>query len=101
MTNRERLNALNNEDYELEMQMFANCTVRKYVDYQGWLDSDEEEYPIIGRDAIFQDTDRKVECKCVGETSMMQAPYATLIIKEPGLHVFKMIKTPMSNVTLV
>ena len=102
MTNRERLNQMNNQDYWLETQMFTNCTVRKYVDYEAWLTSEDEEYPIIGQKAAFKETNGMlVDCWKVDETQIGGADYAVIVIKEPGLHVFKTIKVPAANVTVV
>ena len=94
MPNRERLNNLSDADYALEMQMFSNCTVKQYVDYEGWLKSENEEYPIIGKDAVFHDTNEDVECKLVERINKTQALYVRLVVDVPGLHCFKTITVP-------
>ena len=99
MTNRERLNAMSNEDYKLEADMYAACTVRKHVDYEAWLNSEDEEYPILGKEAKFKDTgDELRDCWFIKNIEMNGAPFAEIIVKEPMLHAFKTIKVPQDAV---
>ena len=102
MTNKERLNSLSDEEYRMEMTTYNNCTVKNYVDYEGWLNSSEEEYPIIGEDAILhEDNGNDVKCKLVGSDKKMKADYARLVVNVPGLHNFKSILVPMDKVTVL
>jgi hypothetical protein len=102
MTNGERLNQMPQEEYNLEMSMYENCTVKPYIDYEKWLSMDSLEYPIIGIDAILhQENGIDVECRLVEFCKTQMAPYVRLVVNQPGLHCFKSILVPQEKVTVI
>lgn len=98
MTNRERLNRMDNEAYAREQSAFAACEVRLYVDYAKWLESGDPEYPIIGDDGVYDNGRRKVDCKIVGSVERLGNTYKRIVIKRPALHDFEMLTVPEANV---
>ena len=99
MTNRERLNRMDNKAYADEINSFSVCEVRNYVDYEAWLDSSEEEYPIKGSDAVHhQRSGKDREVKLVGRFDRFGKPYCRIVGKLPGLHCFELLAVPAGEV---
>lgn len=94
MTNRQRLNRMNTADYAKETAAFAACSVHCFVDYEAWLESSDPEYPIIGRDAVYDNGKRSQPCKCVGELTRSGKPHTRIILSLPGLHDFELLTVP-------
>ncbi len=102
MTNRERLNGLSNEDYANEFNTYANCTVKPWVDFEKWLNSSSEEYPIIGEDAVLNGNGYdNVECKVVEHMKKFGADYVRVVVHKKELHDFQSLSVPADQVKIL
>lgn len=103
LTNRERLRLLTNEEYATEIATYDTCTVKPFVDYEKWLNSTSDEYPIVGTPAVLkEDNGQRVECTLVNQKEQTNGTiYGKLVVKLPGLHNFKTIFVPMEKVEIL
>lgn len=100
MTNRQRLEALSDSDYALELSMINNCTAGKYMDFERWLNSDDQEYPIKGRDALYQDVSGQVPCVVVDEHFLpvgKSVPFKKIVVRR-GFHDFEILSVSFDKV---
>jgi len=89
MTNKERLDALSESDYQFEIQAFQMNPCRKYLNYEKWLQSTDEEYVVEGKLGIYTDEDGVVTpCHIVG-TKEKDGQLLTKIIIHKGFHEFE------------
>ncbi len=89
MTNAERLKTLSFDDYQLEMQQIENNPCRKYINYDEWLNSNIEEYPITGKLGLYMTDDGvRVSCHIVG-SKVKDGETFTRIVLHNGFHDFE------------
>lgn len=101
MTNRERLNRMNTDDYARETAAFAACPVRQFVDYETWLESSDPEYPIMGEDGLYDSGKRQEPCKIVGRFERFGKSMARIILSRKALHDFELLTVDAAKVELV
>lgn len=101
MTNRDRLNRMSTEDYTREVAAFASCPVRRYVDYEAWLESSEPEYPLLGSDAEITGSGSPQACKMVGEYEYNGEQFCRVVLKRRSLHDFELRTVKRSQVRLL
>ena len=103
LTNKERLRLLTDDQYATEMRTYDTCTVKPFVDYEKWLESTSDEYPIVGAPAVLkEDNGQRVECTLVNQKAQTDGTvYGRLVVKLPGLHNFKTIFVPMDKVEVL
>ena len=86
MTNRERINSLDDVEFMREIERIKNLKGFRYIDWGKWLRSEEEEYPYIGTPAIFEPYGEKKPCKILEQNPLRKSVVAlidNLVIELP------------------
>lgn len=62
MTNRERLNSLDDVEFMREITRIKCLVGFRFIDWEKWLQSEDKAYPYIGRPAIFEPKGERTKC---------------------------------------
>ena len=104
MTNKERLAQMSVKELAAEFDAYAKCAIRCYVDFEKWLESEDEEYPIRGYGATFVKDftyeNEKKHCIVLEDVRMMNSNYRRVAVKLNGLHAFQYMTIPADHIRI-
>ncbi|MCM1297659.1 MAG: hypothetical protein NC311_19150 [Muribaculaceae bacterium] len=90
MTNLERLQHMDAAGAAAVMDSYAKSPARPYFDLSEWLESEDPDYPVRGRAAVYNGMEK---CIIVEDKAMAGAPYRTALVPH-GMNAYRLVTAP-------